>query len=81
MPRKFLREIEDIRWYLDVLNLGSETNGDGVIALPYSKKIFDNIIMDVEADVLESTKGRDYNVNDIRSAVGRVLCKRLGIEL
>jgi len=47
----------------------------------YSGKIMDAIRDDVLEDVKESSAFPNFNVDDVRLAVGRVLCKKLGLEV
>lgn len=61
-----------IRKFLEV-NMRKAISGD------YVNEIVDNIIDDVIDDIKE-TADKDFNEDDIRLAVGRVLFDRLGIE-
>ena len=45
----------------------------------YLRGIADEILDDVNEDV-RCSADEDYNEDDIRLAIGRVLCNRLGIE-
>lgn len=54
--------------------------GLGIISDDYSDHIFDHIQDEVAEDV-EASADRHFNDDDIRLAVGRVLVKRLGIEI
>ncbi len=46
----------------------------------YADYILDVIIDDVKEDVLTSAD-KDFNEDDVRFAIGRVLMKKLGIEV
>ena len=46
----------------------------------YLREIADGILDDVNEDV-RCSADKDYNEDDIRLAIGRVLCDRLGIEV
>ena len=53
----------------------------GGISRDYSKSIAEAIADDVARDVHETADHEDWNIDDVRLAVGRVLCKRLGISV
>ena len=46
----------------------------------YVHLIADSILDDVAADI-EAAADEDYNSDDVRMAVGRVLCSRLKVEM
>lgn len=68
--------VEQVRKGMDRINFG----GVGCIPYEYSRLIFDEIAEEVAEDV-EASADPDFNDDDIRLAVGRVLVKRLGIEI
>ena len=51
------------------------------VSYDYAKAIEEAIVDDVLADVNECADKREWNSDDVKLAIGRVLCKRLGIEL
>lgn len=50
-----------------------------VMCVESAKRIADVIVLGVVQDISE-TAGREFNDNDVRLAIGRVLEKRLGIK-
>ena len=46
----------------------------------YARQIADKIVDDVIEDIAASA-GEEPNESDIRLAVGRVLCKKIGVEI
>lgn len=46
----------------------------------YSDRVASEIMSDVIQDVDECADSEDWNIDDVRLAIGRVLCTRLGIE-
>lgn len=46
----------------------------------YSDRVASEIMPDVIQDVEECADSEDWNIDDVRLAIGRVLCTRLGIE-
>ena len=46
----------------------------------YVQLVADSILDDVAADIAAAAD-EDYNSDDVRMAVGRVLCKRLNVEM
>lgn len=46
----------------------------------YYGRICDAILPEVEKDVKETADKDNWNEDDVRLAIGRVLCDRLGIE-
>lgn len=59
----------------DCVNLLGET-----ISKDYVRYIYTTISGDLIEDV-ETSADENYSIDDIRLAIGRVLCKRLGIEV
>lgn len=59
----------------DCINLLGET-----ISKDYVRYIYTEISGDLIEDV-ETSADENYSIDDIRLAIGRVLCKRLGIEV
>ena len=53
---------------------------ENIISTDYSERIANAIAAEVADDIIE-TASPDWNDDDLRLAVGRVLCKRLGIEI
>ena len=53
----------------------------GGISRDYSKSIAEAIADDVARDIHETADHEDWDIDDVRLAVGRVLCKRLNIEV
>lgn len=53
----------------------------GVISDDYIRKIAEAIIGDVIDDIVETADNDDWNADDLRLAVGRVLCEKLNIEI
>ena len=51
------------------------------VTICYSDKILDIIIDDVVSDVEETAAPENWTEDDVRLAIGRVLCKRLGLEV
>lgn len=46
----------------------------------YSGRVASEIMSDVIQDVDECADSEYWNIDDVRLAIGRVLCARLGIE-
>lgn len=46
----------------------------------YSDRVASEIMSDVIQDVDECADSDDWNIDDVRLAIGRALCARLGIE-
>ena len=67
--------------YLSALICDKENGTEGAISRDYSKHIADAIADDVARDIHETADHEDWNIDDVRLAVGRVLCKRLNIEV
>ena len=59
----------------DCINLLGET-----ISKDYVRYIYTEISGDLIEDV-ETSADENYSIDDIRLAIGRVLCKRLGVEV
>lgn len=59
----------------------AELNVDGPIGADYIRPIAEKVIDEVVEDMAETTDGQDWNTDDLRLAFGRVLVKRLGIEI
>lgn len=51
------------------------------VSYDYAEAIKEAIVDDVLADVNECADNREWNSDDVKLATGRVLCKKLGIEL
>lgn len=60
-----------------ICDLGRE----GAIGGDYLKQIAEEIVEDVAEDIYETADNVDWSVDDVRLAVGRVLCRRLRIEV
>lgn len=67
--------------YLSAMIIDKENGAEGSISRDYSKFIADEIADDVARDIHECADHEDWNIDDVRLAVGRVLCKRLGISI
>lgn len=52
----------------------------GVISDDYIRSIAEAIIFDVIDDLIETADNDNWNVDDLRLAVGRSLCDKLNIE-
>ena len=78
---KIYKEIGTSRDYLAELIGGYEDSLLGAISRDYSKSIADAIANAVARDIHETADNEDWNIDDMRLAVGRVLCKRLGISI
>lgn len=59
----------------------ADLNVDGPIGADYIRLIAEKVIDEVVEDMAETTDGQDWNADDLRLAFGRVLVKRLGIEI
>ena len=57
-----------------------DMNTNGPISQDYIFPIADKIVEDVAQDIYETTDAVGWNNDDVRLAVGRVLCKKLRIE-
>lgn len=57
------------------LNIG------GPISQDYIRPIAEKIAKDVAKDIYEAADPENWNEDDVRLAVGRVLCKKLRIEI
>ena len=78
---KIYKEIGTSKDYLVELIGAYEDSLLGSISRDYSKSIADAIADDVARDIYECADNEDWNIDDVRLAVGRVLCKRLGISI
>ena len=58
-----------------------DLNIDGPISQDYIRPIAESIVEDVAQDIYETADRKDWNDDDVRLAVGRVLCKKLNIEI
>lgn len=65
--------------YLIDMISDKENGVDGAISRDYSKRIADAIADDVARDIHETADHEDWDMDDVRLAVGRVLCAKLGI--
>ena len=97
LPPESLRvELKDVALMLAKSGVTSESsNPDAVdifnqiifdiasdaFTLNYSGKIVDEIWYDVLEDVKASSAFPNFNIDDVRLAVGRVLCKKMGLEV
>jgi len=52
---------------------------DGSISDDYIGRIIDNILDDVAEDI-DTTADKNYNNDDVRLAIGRILIEKLGID-
>jgi hypothetical protein len=76
MDEEFVNEVHRFMHHINKTDFGTS-----IISDDYSRAIFDAIAEDVAQDILECTTREDYNDDDVRLAVSRVLVKKLGIEL
>lgn len=67
--------------YISAIICDKENGAEGSISRDYSKFIADAIADDVARDIHECADHEDWDMDDVRLAVGRVLCKRLNIEV
>lgn len=58
-----------------------DMNIDGPISEDYIRPIAENIVEDVAQDIYETADREEWNNDDVRLAIGRVLCKKLKIEV
>lgn len=58
-----------------------DMNIDGPISEDYIRPIAEKIVEDVAQDIYETADREEWNSDDVRLAVGRVLCKKLKIEI
>lgn len=58
-----------------------DLNINGPISQDYIRLIAENIVEDVAQDIYETADRENWDEDDIRLAVGRVLCKKLNIEI
>ena len=58
-----------------------DLNFNGLISANYIKQIAYKIAEDVAQDIYETADREDWNCDDVRLAFGRVLCKKLKIEI
>lgn len=58
-----------------------DMNIDGPISEDYILPIAEKIVEDVAQDIYETADREEWNSDDVRLAVGRVLCKKLKIEV
>jgi hypothetical protein len=58
-----------------------DLNIDGPISQDYIRPIAESIVEDVAQDIYETADREEWNSDDVRLAVGRVLCKKLNIEI
>lgn len=56
-------------------------NINGPISQDYIRPIAEKIVERVAQDIYETADQEDWSTDDVRLAVGRVLCARLGIEV
>ena len=75
MTKKFVEKVRR-----DMNRINQTGFGFSIISDDYSSHIFDLIQDEVAEDIKECAAER-YNDDDVRLAVGRVLVKRLGIEI
>lgn len=75
MNKKFVKKV---RRNMDRINYSGY--GTSIISDDYSRYIFDAIEEEVAQDIKECA-AEEFNDDDVRLAVGRVLMKRLGIEV
>ena len=78
---KIYKEIGTSKDYLVELIGAYEDSLLGGISRDYSKSIAEAIADDVARDVHETADHEDWDIDDVRLAVGRVLCKRMNIEV
>ena len=56
-------------------------NIDGLVSEDYIIPIAEKIVEDVAQDIYESADQYDWSEDDVRLAVGRVLCRKLKVEI
>ena len=78
---KIYKVIGTSKGYLVELIGAYEDSLLGGISRDYSKSIAEAIADDVARDIHETADHEDWDIDDVRLAVGRVLCKRLNIEV
>lgn len=80
MSRKsYCRLLEISPDYLTEIICDMNTNGP--ISQDYIFPIADKIVEDVAQDIYETADREDWTPDDVRLAVGRVLCKKLRIKI
>lgn len=78
---KIYKEIGTSKDYLVELIGAYKDSILGGISRDYSKSIAEAIADKVARDIHETADHEDWNIDDVSLAVGRVLCKRLGISI
>ena len=53
----------------------------GAISYDYSSNIISALADDVAEDIVETADPSNWNMDDLRLAFGRVLCKKLNLEV
>ncbi len=81
MMNKIYKELGTDPEYLSELIGGYKDSILGEVSRDYSRLISDKIVDAVARDIYETADPEDWNMDDVRLAVGRVLCKRLRIEI
>lgn len=72
---------EFVEAVITMMDIGNRTdNSTGFISSDYAPVIINALADDVAQDVWETADRENFNDDDVRMAVGRVLMKRLGIE-
>jgi hypothetical protein len=64
-----------------LVDMIQDMNINGPISQDYIRPIAETIVEDVAQDIYESADREEWDCDDVRMAVGRVLSKRLGIEV
>lgn len=64
-----------------IVDIICEIGINGAISNDYLRPIAEKIVEDVAQDIYESADAENWNDDDVRLAVGRVLCKKLRIEV
>lgn len=75
--------------YCELLKINPEKMADmvcnldigGAISQDYIRPIVESLVDDIAQDIYETADCEEWNYDDIRLAFGRVLCKKLGIEI
>lgn len=63
-----------------LVDIMQDMNRNGLVSEDYIRPIAEKIVEDVAEDIYESADQDDWSEDDVRLAVGRVLCKKLRIE-
>lgn len=64
-----------------IVDIIYDMNIDGPISQDYIRPIAEKYVEDIAQDIYETADHEDWNCDDVRLAFGRVLCKKLKIEI